>query len=574
MAVDQHFQDVLGWLNDQGGSLSYQRLKVLDRGDYGWEEFVSPVGCCSREEVARFYERSGGYLALLHALGATDFHHENVLAMGEHPVLLDLEALFHASALEPEARQAGDIAGKSFSESVLGSGLLPVPVWSNRDTDAFDVSGLGADAGQKIRDRVPGWEQMGTDQMHFARRQEVLDSSSHRPTLNGTITDPVDFLDSMVRGFRNVYALLESHQQQWLRPGGILDRFANDEVRVVLRNTSCYGQLLTEGSHPDVLRDALDRDRLFDRLWEEVSDRPRMAQLIPAEIEDLWRGDIPLFTTRPASRDLWAGAHRRFEGVLNESGLDCAHRRLEHFGPEDLKRQLWFLRASVTTLASRSPKVTGSPRARTVPRGVVGHDELLAAACVIGDRLESTALKGVADISWIGLSLMREKQWVLAPLGLDFYNGVTGIGFFLAYLGSVTGRDRYTALARAAVDTLRDRLRPDQRNKGFSELGAFNGWGGALYTLAHLGVLWGESALLHQAQEFAEVLPASIENDKEFDIIGGSAGCLAALLCLHACKPSTQILQVAVRCGETCSPTLNRCRKVWDGSPRSLVTAH
>ena len=40
--------------------------------------------------MKRFYERQGGYLALLYMLQATDFHHENLIAAGEHPVLLDL----------------------------------------------------------------------------------------------------------------------------------------------------------------------------------------------------------------------------------------------------------------------------------------------------------------------------------------------------------------------------------------------------------------------------------------------------------------------------------------------------
>lgn len=73
LAVDAHFQELLAWLNQRGGHPPFRTLQVIDRGDYGWVEFVPAQGCATREEVQRFYERQGGYLALLYALEATDF---------------------------------------------------------------------------------------------------------------------------------------------------------------------------------------------------------------------------------------------------------------------------------------------------------------------------------------------------------------------------------------------------------------------------------------------------------------------------------------------------------------------
>jgi type 2 lantibiotic biosynthesis protein LanM len=551
IAVERHFQEVLQWLNDRGASPPFRTLRVLDRGCYGWEEFVAPQGCRSAEEVTRFYERIGSYLAILYALSAADFHHENLIAAGEHPVLIDLEALFHPSGFEVASRSADDIAGQSFVDSVLGSGLLPVPRWSEHNAGASDISGVGADACRQLPTLVPGWKDPGTDQMRFVRNSAVTHSSDHRARLNESVTDPLDYLDAIERGFRKTYWLLENHRQELLVPGGVLERFANDEVRVVLRNTSTYGDLLQDGSHPDVMRDGLDRDRLFDRLWDEVRERPGLAQLIPAEIEDLWRGDIPLFTTRPKSRDLSAGAGRDFEEVLDESGLECAKRRLDQFGAPDLGRQLWFLRGSLTTLASHTRTPAHRRRSPLIESETAcGCDEFLAAARAVGDRLEATAFRHDKEIAWIGLRPMREKQWLLVPLGLDFYDGIPGIGLFLAYLGAVSGEERYTSLARATLSVIRHRLRPDRRQKGLSELGGFTGWGGVLYTLAHLAEIWNEPEILAEARAMAEVLPRRFAKDQDLDIIGGAAGCIAGLLCLHACSPSGFLLEAAHQCGE------------------------
>ena len=95
LTMDAAFQDLLDWTGARGFAPVFRRLQVLDIGDHGWVERVAAAPCASGEEVERFYLRQGGYLALLYALSAVDMHHENLIAVGEHPVLVDLEALFH-----------------------------------------------------------------------------------------------------------------------------------------------------------------------------------------------------------------------------------------------------------------------------------------------------------------------------------------------------------------------------------------------------------------------------------------------------------------------------------------------
>jgi len=80
LAVDIQFQNLLTWLNERGDHPPFRTLKILNRETHGWVEFVKAQDCSSEEEIARFYERQGGYLALLYALQAVDFHFENLIA--------------------------------------------------------------------------------------------------------------------------------------------------------------------------------------------------------------------------------------------------------------------------------------------------------------------------------------------------------------------------------------------------------------------------------------------------------------------------------------------------------------
>ena len=143
LSIDTHLQEFLVWLNERGQQVPFRILQVIDRGTYGWTEFVADAACTSKAELERFYERQGGYLALLYALEATDFHYENLIAAGEHPVLIDLESLFHSRA-GGDMAPAIKLVTATVGYSVLRVGLLPQRIWSSGDDVGVDLSGLRA----------------------------------------------------------------------------------------------------------------------------------------------------------------------------------------------------------------------------------------------------------------------------------------------------------------------------------------------------------------------------------------------------------------------------------------------
>ncbi|HXO39753.1 MAG TPA: DUF4135 domain-containing protein, partial [Candidatus Acidoferrum sp.] len=51
VAVDEHFQDFIRWVNQKGANPQLRTLKVLKREEYGWVEFANTAGCRSHEEV-------------------------------------------------------------------------------------------------------------------------------------------------------------------------------------------------------------------------------------------------------------------------------------------------------------------------------------------------------------------------------------------------------------------------------------------------------------------------------------------------------------------------------------------
>ncbi|WP_224367799.1 type 2 lanthipeptide synthetase LanM family protein [Hyalangium versicolor] len=547
LAVDVHFHQLVEWLNARGATPPLRALSAIDRGTHGWVEFVEQRACTTREEVTRFYARLGGLLALTYALEATDVHFENIIAVGEDPCLVDLESLFHPHFAVGEVRGADDLASRAKADSVMRMGLLPRRGWAEEGSEGIDFSALGSTGGQLTPRAAQIWTGTGTDEMRITRQRVEVTASANRPTLNGQDVSVLDFNEPFQEGFARMYRLLLANREALIASDGPLERFAQDETRVILRPTYFYHLLERESTHPDHLRDGLDLDRFLDRLWGTMDQIPYTEPLISHEREDLWRNDVPFFGSRPNSCDVWSSAGQKLAGFFPRSGLELSRDRLRRFSEEGLTRQLWFIRASFTSLSvlaggGRMPRYE-----LEAPREPLSRERLLEKANALGDRLAELAFRGQGDASWLGLMPVGERYWTLNPLDVDLYSGLSGIMLFLAYLGHLTGQPRHTALARETLATVRRRV----GNASFTprQVGA-TGELGVIHALVHLGALWDQPALWDEAEALLPRLGARITEDTRFDVFTGAAGCIALMLELHRCRPSPRALAVAVQCGE------------------------
>lgn len=340
LATGVHFQELLAWINGAGVTPPFRTLQMLDRGDHGWVEWVGAHDCTAPEQITRFYQRQGGYLALLYALEATDFHAENVIAAGEDPLLIDLETLFHPRLATDSAIAAPEERDLPI-HSVLRVGLLP-----SRTCDV-DLSGLGPASGQLTPGAVPVLEARATDTMHVARKRVALPLTQNQPTLDGTAADVRDYSAALVAGFSAMYRLLIARREALLAADGPIAQFAQDRIRVILRDTQTYATLIDESAHPDLLRTALDRDRFFDKLWIAVTAQPVLKRVIEAERADLEQRNIPCFNSAVDSRDAWSSHGQPLGTLFASSGLSQVRQRIARLDDADLTRQCRIIRAAL-----------------------------------------------------------------------------------------------------------------------------------------------------------------------------------------------------------------------------------
>ncbi|MDX8030731.1 type 2 lanthipeptide synthetase LanM family protein [Lentzea sp. BCCO 10_0856] len=503
----------LRWLSTRTG-INFRSPRLLTRDGYGWLEHVEYEPCADVAGVAEFYRRLGALLALLYAVDGTDMHYENLIACGDQPVLVDVETLFH-----PTPGASEDPAALALARSVYRTALLPHVLLG--DNGVVDVGGVGGDRGAPSPLDVVDWADAGTDRMRLVRRPSVSSGAFNRPLLHGIPAEPADYQDSLLAGFRASYDAIVAHRDELVR---LVRACADDEVRFVARATRQYARLLDESTHPSVLADALDRDLAFGVL---VVDDPLLDRLVPFEVADLWRGDVPLFTCRPGSRDLWTGSGLRLPGMLPEPGLLAVERKIAAMSEVDRHDQQWVITAA---LASR-PRPVSHHSAAPLSCGVAPVDpdpaRLLVAACGIADQILAHAVAGENRVNWLGLELVDDRHWAVQPLGAGLSNGYTGVALFLAELGALTGAARYVDFA---VDAMRPLPALLELFGSTPELvsaagGGLHGLGGICYGLARLTPLLGlDPALLSTA---VSLMPLE---DSSMSVVDGVAGSLAAML--------------------------------------------
>jgi type 2 lantibiotic biosynthesis protein LanM len=536
------FQRLLEWLNSKGYEPRLKALKALPRGDYGWLEFVDSTACTDRAQVEAFYQRIGAIVALLRLVGATDGHFENLIASGEHPHLVDVETLLTPEYREIDALSADGFVQQSIHESVFALGLLPNPTLVNGRL--VDLSGIGAHSHQDTPLETMALINDECGKPRVANKIYRTGRTYNRPRIGRRTVSPTAYVEAIEKGHREAYNLLLRERAELASDRGPLKDFSDAQVRVVLRPTAVYSNLLRESYHPTALYDGCERDRVLAQLWLGSDVRSELRATVESEYRQTLDGDIPYFWARPAEKAVYApsGETAMFYGRF--SGLDAANKRLDCMGPADLSLQTALIWESLGALQENPkfvPLTSSKMRTPVVP-------DLSALAVEIGRKIAVAAFRKDGAASWLGPRAAehaccdRLGEAPFRIISTDLYEGLLGVALFLGYLYRASGDHLFAALAREALVTARSRV---ERGELRHRIGAFDGISGYIYVLAHLAKLFGDVQLVHEATRATQDLMHAEAREPALDLTTGIAGAILSLLALDAVAPASPALSVA-----------------------------
>jgi type 2 lantibiotic biosynthesis protein LanM len=310
MQIDAAFFGLLKWWNARSGQLPLRTLAVLARAEYGWENLARSAPCSQRKGGQRFYCRAGALLCLLHALRGIDFHHENMIAAGDDPVVVDLEALFHpalpsSSVIRHSAvgsRQSAPVQDAATAESpldssVLRTGMLPIRERCFGERRFLVRSALGAPRRQLSALAQVRWKRINSDAMEADRGLVRRDCPAHQPRFQSRTLTLRSHLADVVDGFAGTANLLYGRPaigREWDARVAEMDQW---KTRHIKRPTLLYAVLIRHSLEPRFLKDGVDRSIELQALPSLPGDDACRR----AEITALEALDIPYFSKEAAA---------------------------------------------------------------------------------------------------------------------------------------------------------------------------------------------------------------------------------------------------------------------------------
>ncbi|MBD2526764.1 type 2 lanthipeptide synthetase LanM family protein [Nostoc sp. FACHB-133] len=534
LGTEQAYFKLLEWCNNQNKLLPFKLLRVLNFSTHGWVEFVEHLPCKNTEEAKHYYQRSGMLLCLVHVLKGTDCNAGNIIACGEHPVLIDEETLLH-HRLEEEEKQEEEaeiqsVVNQHLWNSVLRTGFLPQWHLGNDKQAAYDLSGLGA-----VDDNVP--------------------------SLNGVKLLPEDYVEDILTGFRQMYQFLMDYRDAILATDGPLAPLAQQKVRFIFRNTSVYDALLQKIRHPKFLRDGADFSIEFEILSRPllISDsKPFFWDLLRVEKQALSQLDVPYFSAYTDSNSLNLSSNQTIDNFFKEPSYDLVVSYLKQLNDADLEREIGFIRSS---LCSRM-----MPQMHTLPLSVKSDVNLVSMTTLTREEIMGTVKTIAAEVkqqaicanddskTWIALAYRPEAQkYQLQAMNYGLYDGSCGVALFLAALEKVTGGSGFRELILGVLKSIHQNFKQPKLSQRIVKkigIGGGLGLGSIIYTLVRSSEFLDEPNLLKDAKHIASLItPELVAADKKFDIIFGSAGAILGLLALYKTSGDLITLEKAISCG-------------------------
>lgn len=522
------FGEVVAALGREGLTPALRPASIIARDDYAWSDFVEPRACEDRAQAERYFERIGVHLRLFQALRATDMHARNVVAVTEHPVFIDLEALLQPARAEPGHAPVLRALRERHARSPLGSSLLPLWLIGEPGRRGINVGGLNRGGVLVFPGRELALVDATTRDARYAHDFPSADVAPTVPIVGGRQVAMVDYLAQIIDGYLSAsVALANSDSVRELVP-----RAEALRVTVLWRSGFMHKQVFDQSLSPTLLTDGRLRDAFLTRLMLGLPSDASRA-LARSELIAIREGAGPVFGSRPASTSAELPEGGAVADIFAAPALECVELVRSS---DDEARDVDAIASAIGLEAEANG--SAPPVFSRAPVGpATSSPVFLDHAVEIANMILGEAITAGEESMWIGAAYTPTAGVRrLDALPLDLLSGNAGLATVFAYLYRRTREQRFRqAATRALAPVIRELRRPPVR----APFGAYIGIGAQVYALRRCGELLGDAALSDRAREVIEsVSAAQVVASANRDVIMGAAGLVLVVANLFQARPA------------------------------------
>lgn len=333
--IAKKFYELIAWINKSSNLEKLAIPQIYYNEFYTIEEYIDRKQCEDYDEIKRFYKRVGQLIGLVYHLKGNDFHHENIIASGEQPYLIDLETLF-VHSFKNNVEDIFDVISLNFEESINCMSFLPSnTAFKDKNGQGIDISALSYND-QKLPFKI--LQLVGDiNNPKFEYKEFNVKAQDNIPIINNNKINYSDYKNEIVKGFKDINLFILENKIKFLDKINI---FKDIKVRQLMRNTYDYCKILEYASHPKYTSNMKSFEKILYTLWNSEHYNKSM---VTSEIEDMLVDDVPIFNTITTSRDLIDSKNNIIKDYFKTSAFEHVIAKITNFNNDELNKQLDYL---------------------------------------------------------------------------------------------------------------------------------------------------------------------------------------------------------------------------------------
>lgn len=520
------FYELLEMVLHNWCEITIDSIKSYSNYEHTWMEEVECVPCEKLKDVRDYYFISGVYLSIFYVLGSYDMHFENVISKGATPIIIDYETLLKA----PISKISQETQFRDSASSIINSSFVPFI----SDDGPFDINLSGilckSDVSQKSEQYI-----YYVDDNEFSIRK-VASQFIVKNQVNLNNNEDVEKYINLEeirkcirKGFFAASLSIIDKKEKFIE---ILKRFLFDEsmeCRQLLRPTQVYHQFVQASMHPDILKNAMEEEKLFFILEKNFKPKEFGYIRVEEEIEKMKLGYIPKFYTYGNSKDLYSNGQIICKEYFSESIFNTVRKKIDLFDLKQVNYQMRIIDLSILNLLEKEgfgkTRISGNVDSEPIDFNYVKN-----VTSDLVDRMKQESFSFGPEINSIFMPHLSEstKMWRIKDMELNLYENGGVIQFLMAY-GYMYDDLEALKLAMKLLNYLNLKIK-DSRIKNLS---VYSGKGCLAYLNYNLyKVLQGNKELCKYANKYKNMyveienevikyLKTSVLQKEDFDYING-----------------------------------------------------